>query len=134
MIVTKYNTEQIHNNWFAISKLIENSIQFSGCDDYELEDIKQYLYNEQMLCFVGIEQNITGVVIISLIVYPKQTVAFITSYGGKFVTNTDAWGKLLNEFKKLGVTKVQGLVRKSLARLTKRLGFVDKQILVEYKV
>lgn len=134
MIVTKYNIEQIHNNWSVISKLVEDSINKSGCDEYTVNDIKEYLYNERMLCFVGIEQNITGVVIISLIVYPKQTVAFITNYGGKFVTNLDAWGKLLNEFKKLGVTKVQGLVRQSLVRLTKRLGFVNKQILVEYKV
>lgn len=134
MIVTKYNIEQIHNNWLVISKFIKDSISKSGCDDYDLEDIKECLYNEQMFCFVGIEKNIIGVVIISLIIYPKQTVAFITCYGGKFVTNKDAWDKLLNEFKKYGVTKIQGYVRKSVARLTNKLGFINKQILVEYKV
>jgi hypothetical protein len=37
-------------------------------------------------------------------------------------------------FKAFGATKVQGYVRNSVARLTKRLGFVEKQILVEHKL
>jgi len=134
MIVQKYNIEQIHNNWSVISGFIDDSIALSECDDYGVEDIKECLYNGEMLCFAGIENKISGVAIVSVIAYPKQTVAFITNYGGKFVTNKDAWNQLVNEFKKLGVTKVQGFVRESVARLSGRLGFVNKQILVEYKV
>lgn len=134
MIVTKYNIEQIHNNWSVISKFIENSIKQSGCEDYDVEDVKECLYNKDMLCFTVIEKDkIIGVVIVSLIVYPKQVIAFITNFGGKLITNKDAFNKLLNEFKKLGVTKIQGYVRESVARLSNRVGFVNKQILVEYK-
>ncbi len=58
--------------------------------------------------------------------------AFICAYGGKFVTNQEEYKQLCLLFKAFGATKVQGYVRNSVARLTKRLGFVEKQILVEH--
>lgn len=135
MIVTKYNIEQIHNNWSVISKFIDKSIADGQCEDFESLDIKEYLYNEQMFCYAVIDKDkIVGVVIIALHIYPKQTIAFITCYGGKSITNKDYLNKLINEFKKLGITKIQGNVRESVARLTNRLGFINKQILVEYKL
>jgi hypothetical protein len=85
--------------------------------------------------FVGVEKDkIQGVIVISFVQYPKQKVAFICAYGGKFVTNKEAYKQLCLLFKAFGATKVQGYVRNSVARLTKRLGFVEKQILVEHKL
>jgi hypothetical protein len=34
----------------------------------------------------------------------------------------------------MGVTKIQGAARESVARLWKRIGFTNKQILVEQKI
>lgn len=135
MLVRRYSPKQIQSEWAVIEGYIANALTQSECDEYDVEDIKSSLINEHLHLFVGVEQDkIQGVIVISFVQYPKQKVAFICAYGGKFVTNKEAYKQLCLLFKAFGATKVQGYVRNSVARLTKRLGFVEKQILVEHKL
>ncbi len=135
MLVRRYSPKQIQSEWAVIEGYIADALTKSECDEYDVEDIKSSLINEHLHLFVGVEQDkIQGVIVISFVQYPKQKVAFICAYGGKFVTNKEAYKQLCLLFKAFGATKVQGYVRNSVARLTKRLGFVEKQILVEHKL
>ena len=135
MLVRRYSPQQIQAEWSVIEGYIADALTKSECDEYDVEDIKSSLINEHLHLFVGVEQDkIQGVIVISFVQYPKQKVAFICAYGGKFVTNKEAYKQLCLLFKAFGATKVQGYVRNSVARLTKRLGFVEKQILVEHKL
>ncbi len=135
MLVRRYNPKQIQSEWAVIEGYIADALTKSECDEYGVEDVKSSLINEHLHLFVGVEQDkIQGVIVISFVQYPKQKVAFICAYGGKFVTNKEAYKQLCLLFKAFGATKVQGYVRNSVARLTKRLGFVEKQILVEHKL
>jgi hypothetical protein len=135
LLVRRYSPKQIQSEWAVIEGYIANALTQSECDEYDVEDIKSSLINEHLHLFVGVEQDkIQGVIVISFVQYPKQKVAFICAYGGKFVTNKEAYKQLCLLFKAFGATKVQGYVRNSVARLTKRLGFVEKQILVEHKL
>jgi hypothetical protein len=135
LLVRRYSPKQIQSEWAVIEGYIADALTKSECDEYDVEDIKSSLINEHLHLFVGVEQDkIQGVIVISFVQYPKQKVAFICAYGGKFVTNKEAYKQLCLLFKAFGATKVQGYVRNSVARLTKRLGFVEKQILVEHKL
>ena len=135
MLVRRYSPKQIQSEWAVIEGYIADALTKSECDEYDVEDIKSSLINEHLHLFVGVEQDkIQGVIVISFVQYPKQKVAFICAYGGKFVTNKEAYKQLCLLFKAFGATKVQGYVRQSLARLTHRLGFIDKQILIEHKL
>ena len=135
MLVRQYSPKQIQSEWAVIEGYIADALTKSECDEYDVEDIKSSLINEHLHLFVGVEQDkIQGVIVISFVQYPKQKVAFICAYGGKFVTNKEAYKQLFLLFKAFGATKVQGYVRNSVARLTKRLGFVEKQILMEHKL
>lgn len=135
MLVRRYSPKQIQSEWSVIEGYIADALTKSECDEYDVEDVKSSLINEHLHLFVGVEQDkIQGVIVISFVQYPKQKVAFICAYGGKFVTNKEAYKQLCLLFKAFGATKVQGYVRNSVARLTKRLGFVEKQILVEHKL
>jgi hypothetical protein len=135
LLVRRYNPKQIQSEWAVIEGYIADALTKSECDEYGVEDVKSSLINEHLHLFVGVEQDkIQGVIVISFVQYPKQKVAFICAYGGKFVTNKEAYKQLCLLFKAFGATKVQGYVRNSVARLTKRLGFVEKQILVEHKL
>ena len=135
MLVRRYSPKQIQSEWAVIKGYIADALTMSECDEYDVEDVKSSLINEHLHLFVGVEQDkIQGVIVISFVQYPKQKVAFICAYGGKFVTNKEAYKQLCLLFKAFGATKVQGYVRNSVARLTKRLGFVEKQILVEHKL
>lgn len=133
MLVRKYSPQQIQAEWSVIEGYIADALIKSECNEYDVNDVKSFLNNGHMHLFVGVEQDkIQGVIVISFVQYPKQRVAFICAYGGKFVTNQKAYKQLCLLFKAFGATKVQGYVRDSVARLTKRLGFVEKQILVEH--
>ena len=135
MLVRRYSPKQIQSEWAVIEGYIADALTKSECDEYDVEDVRSSLINEHLHLFVGVEQDkIQGVIVISFVQYPKQKVAFICAYGGKFVTNKEAYKQLCLLFKAFGATKVQGYVRNSVARLTKRLGFVEKQILVEHKL
>ena len=135
MLVRRYSPKQIQSEWAVIEGYIADALTKSECDEYDVKDVKSSLINEHLHLFVGVEQDkIQGVIVISFVQYPKQKVAFICAYGGKFVTNKEAYKQLCLLFKAFGATKVQGYVRNSVARLTKRLGFVEKQILVEHKL
>jgi hypothetical protein len=135
LLVRKYSPQQIQAEWSVIEGYIADALIKSECDEYDVNDVKSFLNNGHMHLFVGVEQDkIQGVIVISFVQYPKQIVAFICAYGGKFVTNQEAYKQLCALFKTFGATKVQGYVRNSVARLTKRLGFVEKQTLVEHKL
>jgi hypothetical protein len=135
LLVRRYSPKQIQSEWAVIEGYIADALTKSECDEYDVENVKSSLINEHLHLFVGVEQDkIQGVIVISFVQYPKQKVAFICAYGGKFVTNKEAYKQLCLLFKAFGATKVQGYVRNSVARLTTRLGFVEKQILVEHKL
>ncbi len=135
MLVRRYSPKQIQSEWAVIEGYIADALIKSECDEYDVEDVKSSLINEHLHLFVGVEQDkIQGVIVISFVQYPKQKVAFICAFGGNLVTNKEAYKQLCLLFKEFGATKVQGYVRNSVARLSKRFGFVEKQILVEHKL
>lgn len=135
MIVRLYKQKEIRQKWDVLSTFIKESIEQSGCDDYDVIDLKRLMESETLLTFVPERDGEpVGIVVISLIPYPKQLIAFICAYGGKFITNDEGWDELLHELKQYKVTKIQGYVRDSLIKLTDHLGFKAKQTLVEYKL
>jgi hypothetical protein len=135
LLVRRYSPKQIQSEWAVIEGYIADALIKSECDEYDVEDVKSSLINEHLHLFVGVEQDkIQGVMVISFVQYPKQKVAFICVFGGNLVTNKEAYKQLCLLFKEFGATKVQGYVRNSVARLSKRFGFVEKQILVEHKL
>lgn len=135
MIVKQLTTKEIQTEWPVIEGYIDIALVESACDEYDTSDLKKLLDAGRLTLFAGLENDkIQGIIVISFLQYPKQKVAFICAYGGRLVTNKYAYKQLCLLFKDHGATKVQGYVRKSLARLTHRLGFVDKQTLIEHKL
>ena len=88
MLVRRYSPQQIQAEWSVIEGYIDQAIEQSKCDEYDSQDLKKSLESGLLDLFVGIEQDkIQGVIVISFVQYPKQKVAFICAYGGKFVTS-----------------------------------------------
>jgi hypothetical protein len=60
-----------------------------------------------------------------------RLLAFITTIGGKSISDKDSYNNFCNVLKTHGATKIQGAARESVARLWRRLGFKNKHIIVE---
>lgn len=125
----------IHSHWNVLEKFIRNALELGQSEDYTAEQVKVLLVTKQWHLFIAVENNeIKGCAVISFTNYPNSCVAFICAIGGKFIGNKETFNNLNVLLKKMGATKINGYARESVARLWRRLGFVNRHILVEYKL
>ena len=118
-----------------MSGFIEDALQYSD-GDYTLDQVKVYLTNGQWVLVVALDDlgKIKGCCTVSFLNYPNDRVAFITTIGGKFISDKQIYAEFCELLKAQGATKVQGAARESIARLWRRLGFTEKYIIVENKL
>lgn len=135
MKVQHLNVAHLHLHWDVVGKFIQEALEQSGVEEYTVEQVKVYLVNKQWHLFI-VEENkkICGAVVVSFANYPNGLIAFVTAIGGKFISNKQISDEFKMLLKSMGATKIQGYARESVARLWKRIGFENKQILVEYKL
>jgi hypothetical protein len=128
--------EMIHHVWAKVEPFIQRAYEKFGSVEYTVDQIKVYLTEGMWLLMVATDENndIKGAATASFINYPSDRVAFITSIGGKLVTNPDTFNQMCHILKVNGATKIQGFAKEAVARLWKKFGFEDKAILVEVKL
>lgn len=135
MKVQHLNVAHLHLHWDVVGKFIQEALEQSGVEEYTVEQAKVYLVTKQWVLIVALEGNkIEGCAVVSFANYPNGLIAFVCAIGGKFIGNKDTLGHFKTLLKSMGATKIQGYARESVARLWKRIGFENKQILVEYKL
>lgn len=135
MVVQHLNAAYLHQHWDVVGKFIQEALEQGGVEEYTTEQVKVYLINKQWSLFVAVEENaIKGCAVVSFANYPNGMIAFVCAIGGKFIGNKDTLYSFKSLLKSMGATKIQGYARESVARLWKRIGFENKQTLVEYKL
>lgn len=124
----------VSQSWSLVSRFIGDALQYS--DDYSLDQVKVYLINGQWQLIVALDDlgQIKGCCTVSFLNYPNDRVAFITTIGGKFISDKEIYKEFTELLKTQGATKVQGAARESIARLWRRLGFTEKYVIVENKL
>jgi len=129
-------TQFVNQTWGQVEPFIKSAEKKFGNAEYTTDQIKVYLVTGQWTLLVIVDENneIQGAVTVVFINYPNDRVAFITSIGGKLVTNPDTFEQICTVFKANGATKIQGIAKEAVARLWKRFGFEEKAILVEVKL
>jgi hypothetical protein len=135
MQVIHLNAAYIHQHWGAIAEYLQPALDLSGVEEFNLDQLKVFIANGTWTLFVVIEENkLCGAVVVSFANYPNDRIAFVTAIGGKFISSKETSDKFKELLKTMGATKIQGYARESVARLWKRIGFENKQILVEYRL
>jgi hypothetical protein len=129
-------TQLVNQIWSRVEPFIKSAEEKFGGSEYTTDQIKVYLVTGQMMLLVAADENseIHGAVTVSFINYPNDRVAFVTSIGGKLVSNPETFAQMAEIFKVNGATKIQGAAKEAVARLWKRFGFEEKAILVEVKL
>ena len=135
MTVFPLNVAYLHQHWEEVAKYLNPALELSGVEEFTLEQMKVYILNGNWTLFVVVEEGkLCGAVVVAFSNYPNHRVAFVTAIGGKFISSKETFEKFKVALKNMGATKIQGGARESVARLWNRLGFKNKQILVEYKL
>lgn len=117
--------------WHAVSGFLADGLRFSA-DEWDLSDLFSLLENGDQQLLIALDgERIAGAASVLVERHPKLQIAFITSVGGRGLIN-DAGFALISEWaESIGCSAVRGAVRPSMARLTRRAGFVQKYIIVE---
>lgn len=135
MNVFPLNVAYLHLHWEEIKKYLQPALELSGVEEFNLDQLKVFIASNQWLLFVAEEdKKIQGAAVVAITNYPNDRIAFVTAIGGKFISSRETSDKFKASLKSMGATKIQGYARESVARLWKRIGFTNKQILVEYRL
>lgn len=135
MNVFPLNVAYLHQHWEEIAKYLQPALDLGGVEEFTLEQMKVYIVNGSWTLLVVEEDGkICGAVVVAFSNYPNARIAFVVAIGGKFISSRETSDKFKALLKGMGVTKIQGCARESVARLWRRIGFSDKKIFVEYKL
>lgn len=131
------DTRFIQQVWPHVVGFIEDAMSKGGNEnDYNTHHIQGFLTAGQWLLVVAVdEQNeIHGAATISFVNYPLNRIAFVTSIGGRLISNEDTFEQLKTICKQRGATKIQGFGRPAIVRLWQRYNFKPKTTLVEVNI
>ena len=135
MKVIHLNVAHIHQHWEEVAKYLQPALDLGGVEDFTIDQMKVYIINGTWTLFVAAEEDkLCGAAVVAFSNYPNNRIAFVAAIGGKFISSQETFNKFKFVLKSMGVTKIQGAARESVARLWKRIGFTNKQILVEQKI
>jgi hypothetical protein len=129
-------THFVAQTWDKVSPFISNALEYAE-DDYTLDQVKVYLSNGQWIVIAASNEigNVVGAATAVFQNYPNDRIAFITTVGGRFISDTETYNQFKDILKSFGATKIQGAARKSIARLWRtKLGFKERHIIVEAKI
>lgn len=135
MIVQHVPVEFVAQTWPLVEKYISSAEKFGG-DDYTADQIKVYLAKNLWTLLVAVDENnqVQGAATVAFQNYPNDRVAFVTTMGGTMMVNEEVLSGLKQALKGFGATKIQGAMRQSMVRLSKKVGFVERYTVVELKI
>lgn len=133
------DTSYVNQTWPLVEKYINDALTSSPefpdwAANYKTEHVQAFLSSGTWVLIVAIDEkaNVHGACTVSFINSPLHRVAFITSIGGKLVSNKNTFEQLKRILQAYGATKIQGYGRESIVRLWRRLfGFEARNTLVE---
>jgi len=138
LIVKVVDQKYVQQFWPMVKDYLQAALD-EGCPysdwalSYKIEHVQMYLATGSWLLIIATdeENKIHGAMTISFIDYPMHRIAFITTTGGKLITNDDTLQQLKNIVKYYGATKLQAYCRDSMVRYLKRYDFEPRNTLVE---
>lgn len=131
MKLVQVQPNYIHQHWDKVSPFIQDSIVKSN-SDFTLEQARLLLVQGTWILIVVMNGNVVnGCLCITFINNPNARLAVITAIGGYLIVANDTWNQLKEMLRKFGATSIQGAARPSIARLWRRLGFIEKHVIVE---
>lgn len=135
MKVEHVPVEWVHRVWGAVEPFIASAIKHSK-GEYTVDQVKAYVAQGQWALLVATDEGKTihGASTISFFNRANDRVAFVTSIGGRLISNPETFEQLKAYAVSMGATTLEGAARESIARLWKRYGFEEKYRIVEVKL
>ena len=126
------NVPELRLQWQHIEPMIQRALEQAKCNDYNIDDVYQYLTLNQWRCYVAEEERvIKGAACVAFQKYPHDTVAYVCAIGGRMLANKPTSSAFFELLKQHGADRVQGAARPAIVRLWRRIGLEEKYSIVE---
>jgi len=134
MQVQRVDISHVNQVWPMVEQFIADALEHS-CGDYTVEQAKTLVVMGHWTLLVAVDESgVHGAATVSFSNRPNDRVAFITTIGGKLISNADTFAQLKQVLASLGATYIEGAARESIARLWSRYGFEEKYRIVGVKI
>ena len=135
MKVQYLRIEHVNLMWPVIEPFIKKVSEMPG-SEYTADQYKLRLVDGTWQALVFVDDNgvVHGVIVVSFYNRPNSRVGFVVCVGGKLIINHETWEQVRDYMRQNGATVMEGNVRKSVARLWKRLGGKEKYSVVGEKL
>ena len=126
--------EWVNRTWPSVEKYIASALEHAQ-GDYTVDQVKSLVTQGQWVLLVAVDENgIQGAATVNFYNRPNDRVAFITTIGGRLISNRDTFQQLKNYAASMGATVIEGAAREAIARLWHRYGFEEKFRIVGVKL
>lgn len=126
--------EWVHRVWESVEKFIASALEHAK-GEYTVDQVKAYVAQGQWALLVATEgTQVLGAATINFYNRANDRVAFVTTIGGRLISNPETFAQLKSYVVNMGATTMEGAARESIARLWKRYGFEEKYRIVEVKL
>lgn len=129
-IIRQIPTDLVHQFLPFCRQYIEAALVYT---DLSFDQAKVFLSNGTWMLLIATddEDNITGAYTLAFANSPNHRTATIVTAGGLGLGSPPAFDQACEIARNHGATRVHVLARQSAARLYKRLGLVEKSVLME---
>ena len=133
LTMTIMTKEQAIESWAEIHKHIEHALDFSP--DITIEDVKAAVAKGAYQV-VAVERNNTlaGAVVFKMQEVRGAKIAWVLAIGGRWICHSTSIAQFKEFLRGLGVNKLQGIARPSVARLWTKLGVTPLYTVMETNI
>ena len=127
------NMQEAVNSWPEIHKHIEHALDFSP--DITIADVK-IAVEKNLYQVIAVERDDTlaGVVVLKLQEVKGNKIAWVLAMGGRWICHSTSIAQFKEFLRGLGVNKLQGIARPSVARLWTKLGVTPLYTVMETNI
>ena len=107
--------EWVNRTWPSVEKYIASALEHAQ-GDYTIDQVRSLVTQGQWVLLVAVDENgIQGAATVNFYNRPNDRVAFITTIGGRLISNRDTFQQLKNYAASMGATVIEGSAREAIA-------------------
>jgi len=126
--------EWVNQTWPRVEEFIASALEYAQ-GDYTVDQVKALVTQGTWMLLVAVDgSEIKGAATINFYNRPNDRVGFISTIGGRLISNPDTFEQLKAFALSQGATVIEGAARESIARLWTRYGFTEKYRIVGVKL
>ena len=126
--------EWVNQTWPRVEKFVAAALEHAQ-GDYTIDQVKALVTQGTWMLLVAVDgEEIKGAATIHFYNRPNDRVGFISTIGGRLISNPNTFDQLKVFAASQGATVIEGAARESIARLWTRYGFTEKYRIVGVKL